>query len=104
MRFHPLQHIAALAAVALFVCACHGPAEHVVTMGAMTFDPPSLTIHSGDRVVWRNDDIVPHTVTAQRRFDSGQVPPGGTFKVTVSRDVDYGCTLHPIMRGRIVVQ
>jgi plastocyanin len=106
MRSHSLVRAAALAAAALFVCACHGPAEHVVVISGMTFDPPVLTIAAGDRVVWQNHDLVPHTATAPGRFDSGQVQPNATFTLTLSRkgDVDYACTLHPTMKARIVVK
>jgi plastocyanin len=28
------------------------------------FEPETLTVHEGDTVVWKNDEIVPHTATA----------------------------------------
>lgn len=80
--------------------------EHIVIMHAMTFDPPTLTVASGDRVVWRNDDIVAHTATAVDRFDSGEVAPGKSFTITLSKagEVKYACRLHPTMLGALEVK
>src|SRR5688572_1947929 len=46
---------------------------HTVTMEGMTFSPAVLRIQSGDTVVFKNNDLVPHTATAKQRevFDSG---------------------------------
>lgn len=34
-----------------------------VVIEQMRFNPPELTVHRGDRVVWVNKDLFPHTVT-----------------------------------------
>ena len=88
------------------VAACSSPREHTIIMHAMTFEPAVLEISAGDRVVWRNDDLVPHTATAAGRFDSGPVQPDTTFKVTLSKkgELRYACTLHPTMLGQIIVK
>jgi plastocyanin len=97
---------AALVAVGLLVCACRGGHEHVVSMSGMKFDPAELTVESGDRVRWKNDDLVAHTATSKGRFDSGSIAPQESFVATLSKPgaVDYACTLHPMMKGRIVVR
>jgi plastocyanin len=30
------------------------------------FEPATVTVHIGDTVEWKNDDIVPHSATAER--------------------------------------
>jgi plastocyanin len=44
-------------------------ADHTVLMngdygGAMFFDPPSITVHAGDRIRWTNVVLVQHTSTS----------------------------------------
>ena len=43
------------------------PATHVVVIEQMRFDPPALTVQPGDRVVWVNKDLFPHTASADRK-------------------------------------
>jgi plastocyanin len=97
----------ALVAGVLAVAACgKGSKEHLVIMRGMVFDPPELVVASGDKVTWRNDDIVAHTATADGRFDSGEVPPGGTYSVTVRQKgaLRYRCTMHPTMLASLDVR
>jgi hypothetical protein len=46
--------------------------------------PKSLTVKPGDRVVFVNDDTVPHQVTSQGgwQYDSGPIPPSQTSSAT----------------------
>ena len=79
---------------------------HTVTIENMQFSPDELTVASGDRVVWVNKDLFPHTATAREKaFDSGSINSGGTwtFKTQTSGDYSYGCTFHPIMKAIIHV-
>jgi plastocyanin len=86
--------------------ACDRGREHVVIMRGMLFEPAELVVAAGDRVVWRNEDIVAHTATAAGRFDTGVVPPGESARVTVRARgaVRYACTLHPMMLGSLEVR
>lgn len=80
--------------------------DHIVRIEGMQFVPATVTVHRGDRVVWQNQDMVPHTATAVGRFDTGVIAQGRG----VSRVMDkagsfaYACTLHPGMKGEVVVQ
>jgi plastocyanin len=70
------------------------------------YDPASLSIATGDTVVWTNTGSTDHTVTAEDgSFDSGSIPPGGTWEYTFSEtgDFQYHCTPHPFMMGTISV-
>lgn len=100
----PLAHPAAIAAFFLVGAGC-SKTEHVIIMHAMSYEPETVTLAAGDLVVWRNEDVNPHTAVAPGRFDSGAVPPQGTFKVTLTKpgELPYTCTLHPQMKGKLIV-
>jgi plastocyanin len=83
------------------------PQTHHVTIEAMRFTPQALTIGRGDRVVWINKDPFPHTITADRKtFDSRSIEPNAswTYVARKTGDYDYGCTLHPLMKGKLAVR
>jgi plastocyanin len=80
--------------------------RHDVKIENMQFAPATLAVQRGDTVTWRNSDLVPHTVTAAGKFDSGNVAPGKTFsrKMDLPGGYDYICSYHPGMKGRIEVK
>ncbi len=86
------------------------PAEgrtHSVTIEGVAFHPETLRVHPGDRIVWTNRDPFPHTVTAvSQLFDSKPVAAEGSWTYVASKrgEYPYACTLHPTMKGKIVVQ
>ena len=64
---------------------------HVVQITS-TLDPATITIAPGDRITWRNDDDERHrirTTSGPAEFDSGNLEPGQTFRVTLSRPGRY---------------
>jgi plastocyanin len=71
------------------------------------YSPSPFTVKVGTTVTWVNKDGTTHTVTSQgsNLFDSGNVPPGGTFKFTFTQagTYQYYCTIHPFMKGTVVV-
>lgn len=77
-----------------------------VSMENTTFSPESLTILTGQEVTWVNNDSVNHTVTREGSFDSGNISPGASFSHTFKEPgvYDYECTIHPSMRGEIIVE
>jgi plastocyanin len=79
---------------------------HTVRIENMQFVPPVLIVHPGDRIVWRNQDLVPHTATAAGLFDSGVIAPGHSASRIPAKAGrhSYVCTLHPGMKGEVVVQ
>ncbi|HKX21346.1 MAG TPA: plastocyanin/azurin family copper-binding protein [Nitrososphaeraceae archaeon] len=79
---------------------------------AKFFDPPKLTVSKGTTVTWKNADSTIHTVisgSAQgesgKIFKSGYINSGKTFQHIFSDagTFDYYCTLHPYMKGQVVV-
>lgn len=80
---------------------------HIVRIEGMRFFPEVVRINAGDRVVFQNKDILPHTATAKdgKVFDSGLIKPGESWTVQPSGDrpIHYVCLYHPTMAGQIIV-
>ena len=84
-----------------------GVAEtHEVRIEGMQFAPATLVVKKGDKVAWRNVDLVPHTATAAGRFDSRTIGAGGSWTYLANKPgrYDYVCSLHPGMKATLVVQ
>jgi plastocyanin len=97
----------ASAALALLLTGAAQPKAHVVVGRGVAWDPKELEVQSGDTVEWRNADIVPHNVRADRRaFTSKDLPPGASFKWRARKrgTYPYRCTLHPEMIGTVRVR
>jgi plastocyanin len=70
------------------------------------FVPQSYTVKAGATVIWVNRDATGHTVTSTTGlFDSGSFASGTTFKYMFAQagTYPYYCTIHPWMKGTIVV-
>ena len=77
------------------------------------YAPPEVQVAAGSSIKWTNDDNVIHTVTQGKPseggnstgFNSGPIQPGSTFVhfFDESGTVDYYCTIHPYMIGKVVV-
>jgi plastocyanin len=77
-----------------------------VTIIDFDFQPATLTLNSGDAVMWTNMGHVAHTTTSdQPMWDSSSLPSGGTFsfRFTTPGTFSYHCNIHPGMRGLIFV-
>jgi plastocyanin len=71
------------------------------------FSPATLTVKTGTKVTWTNNDSVTHTVTAdQGAFDSGDLSPGSSFSFmfTKAGTYKYHCNIHHSMMATIIVQ
>jgi len=81
--------------------------SHTVTLENMQFNPPQLSVHRGDRIVWVNKDLFPHTVTAENKsFDSGAIDAGSSWSLVADKPGKFGysCSFHPTMKGTLTVQ
>lgn len=77
-----------------------------VTIDGFAFQPASLTVTAGTTVTWTNRDEEPHTVAASDgSFHSPGMGTGATFTHTFAAagTFDYVCSIHPMMRGTVVV-
>jgi plastocyanin len=80
-----------------------------VVINNFSFVPTMLTVAAGTKVVWTNDDADPHIVTSEtdpKVFKSPPLDTGESFAFTFDKPGTYRyfCSLHPHMRGTIVVQ
>ena len=76
-------------------------------MAGLQFAQPVIEIAVGTTIEWKNDDPVPHTVTADdNSFDSGIIEGGQLWRYTFTRPGTYAyhCTPHPFMKGKVVVK
>lgn len=81
-------------------------AEIKVKIGNFTFQPALVTIHSGDTVIWGNEDDIPHTVTETGfGFHSEALDTGDAFAFTFREtgEFTYFCSLHPHMVAKVAV-
>jgi plastocyanin len=101
-----------LLAAALLGASCApdalaGPKVHTVVIEAMKFSPEIVEVRPGDIVVWKNKDAFPHAATADNRgFDSGEIAANRSWKFKALKKgvFPYICTLHPTMKGKLVVK
>ncbi|MGY5149451.1 MAG: cupredoxin domain-containing protein [Candidatus Nitrosopumilus sp. bin_68KS] len=74
--------------------------------------PSSIVTQKGKPVTWVNQDSAFHSVTSgfyeepTDLFDSGHLDPFESYSVTFdeSGTYDYFCTLHPWMKGQVIVE
>jgi len=76
----------------------------------MMFTPSQITVAKGDTVTWTNNDTTTHTVVDDLSNvggpSSGNIAPGQTYSFTFEKtgSFQYHCSIHPSMRGTIVVK
>jgi plastocyanin len=83
-----------------------------VAIRSYAFDPATVTVHAGDTVEWKNYDSVDHTATAEGgdpqkpAFDSGNIQQGKSWSFAAGKKgtYNYKCTLHPFMKGQLIVE
>ncbi len=78
---------------------------------AMGYEPNELTVQPGDTITWTNTDGLVHTVTFEdeRLGDSGDIPSGESYNVTIPHDMEpgtyaYECDHHGTMTAEITVE
>ncbi len=112
-----LARAAALVALSLAPCTVataasvgvapgRAPEPVTISIENFTFAPQVLAIPPGTTVTWVNHDDIPHRVAEQNlAFRSGALDTDDAFSMRFETPglVDYFCTLHPHMTGRIVV-
>jgi plastocyanin len=82
-------------------------AVHTVVIENMQFSPAELQVRRGERIVWVNKDLFPHTVTSTAHaFDSGSIAANSSWTYIESKtgEYAYGCTFHPTMKGVLKVR
>ena len=82
------------------------PRIHHVQIKNMKFEPAQVTVSKGDSIVWTNLDIVNHDVTEEKTkaWTSGPITMGKVWKVEAAESADYFCSIHVVMKGKIIVE
>ena len=100
-----LQRVLALAGAAMVPgIASAGPTVHRIEIKRFKYDPAVLQVRAGDKIIWTNHDIAPHTATADdESWDTGELAKGDSAEVTVSADMfgSYFCRYHPHMKAKV---
>lgn len=71
------------------------------------FQPASVVVSRGTRVIWTNRDSDPHTIDSKTAHWSSQaLDTGNSFAVVARRPgtFTYICTIHPFMHGTVIVK
>ncbi|MFL6479947.1 MAG: hypothetical protein ACJ70S_02410, partial [Nitrososphaera sp.] len=86
--------------------------------GSPDYDPDEAQVPMGNKVIWDNQDTVPHTATSgtgpqdpnnAKAFDTSIINPGEQSPavelkgVSQGQSIPYHCMIHPYMTGQITV-
>jgi plastocyanin len=96
----------AVYAVAVAVAVAAPPAESRVTIDNFVFKPDVITVPVGTRIVWENEDDIPHTIVETKgTFHSPALDTDDKYGFTFATPgtFEYFCGLHPHMKGKVVV-
>jgi plastocyanin len=100
-------------ALASTACLAEGPNNAgagpvaTVSMDHSTFIPSEITVAPGTTVIWVNNETMPHTVVdLNKAFRSKTLAKEGTFSFTFTTagDYNYLCSIHPNMKGKVIVK
>ncbi len=83
------------------------PTKHTVVIKKFKFIPDRINVRVGDTIEWINQDIVPHTATADAGdWDTKKLKKGESNSVEVTADMttSYFCVFHPKMKGEIAIK
>jgi len=83
------------------------PGANEVFIQGSAFSPGTITVTANTTVTWTNKDGVAHTVTSNTGiFDSGTINANGTYShlFSTAGSYPYFCSVHPSMKGTVVVQ
>jgi len=78
-----------------------------VSMDHNTFIPNEITVAPGTTVTWVNNETMPHTVVNPNQgFRSKFLVKDAKFSFTFTTpgDYDYLCSIHPNMKGKVIVK
>lgn len=82
------------------------PKTFTVEIKDMKFVPETVTVAKGDTVIWINKDMVTHDITeeASKTWSSGPLKSDSSWKMAVTDESDYYCSIHTVMKGHIEIQ
>jgi plastocyanin len=78
------------------------------TQGNPAYDPDPAEAEVAKTIAWKNDDSTPHTATSEGGFDSSIINPGESYTISAEEigagEHQYTCTVHPFMKGTLVIK
>jgi plastocyanin len=79
---------------------------YTIEIRQMKFDPAELTVKRGDTVIWINNGITAHDVTEQpgNEWTSSSLAVGSSWQMIATRSADYYCSIHVVMKGKLIVK
>ena len=79
---------------------------HTVVIRQMKFEPAELKLHKGDTVLWINKDITDHNVTEEvgKKWTSSKILVNKSWSMVVKQSDDYYCSIHLVMKGKLLVE
>jgi plastocyanin len=82
------------------------PQTHTIEIKRMVFSPSEITIRKGDTVVFINHDPLDHDITEvdKKLWSSSPLHPGKSWAKEIMESANYYCSLHVVMKGKIIVQ
>jgi plastocyanin len=105
---------AAVGAGVAFAASAGSKSKPIVAQATPTngFNPKSVTVKPGATVYWSNKDHAPHNAVASKKvkgkpaFTSGSTKTGNfsAKAPTTPGTYAYTCTVHPFMKGTLVVK
>jgi len=79
-----------------------------VSIAGFAFNPSDLVIGVGDTIIWTNGDSAAHIVVSDSgsEISSGNLAQGQMYSHTFTKagTYEYHCSIHPSMKGKVVVQ
>lgn len=103
----PAAAAAVLLGAAAIPNAAAATTAHTVDITGFAFKPAVLNVAAGDPITFINHDQEAHTVVAQSgAFKSSGLDTNDRWSVRVAKPgtYPYFCSLHPYMKGTIVVR
>lgn len=76
-----------------------------VEIKAMKFVPDVVHVSPGTTIVFINNDMVAHDVTEEtsKAWSSNLLHPGKSWSIVADKSADYYCSIHVVMKGKIIV-
>ncbi|MBS3159735.1 cupredoxin domain-containing protein [Candidatus Woesearchaeota archaeon] len=95
----------------LFISSCNNkpvePSEtSLIVISNFEFNPTEIIIQKGTTVTWKHDDSVTHKIVSLGIFESENLERGYEFSFTFNEigEYNYYCSIHPSMKGKIIVK
>lgn len=79
---------------------------NTIIIDNFAFNPQELIVNVGTELTWINNHGVDHTIVSQGLLESPVLKKGDVFKFKFvdSGEYNYHCSIHPSMRGKIIVK